>query len=88
MKFIRLSAITLILHFPEGPYKDPSPEDGSLANLPRLVSHAYRLYPIVDQIADKVCATMQTYHDRPSSREKDASAPSARHCPTGPTSTR
>lgn len=40
-------------------------------DLPRLVRHAYRLYPVVDQIADKVCATMQTYHDRPSSREKD-----------------
>ncbi len=40
-------------------------------NLPRLVSHEYRLYPVVDQIADKVCATAQTYRDRPSSREKD-----------------
>ncbi len=40
-------------------------------NLPRLVSHEYRLYPVVDQIADKVCATVQTYRDRPSSREKD-----------------
>jgi len=39
--------------------------------LPRLVRYDYRLYPVVDQIADKVCATMQTYHDRPSSREKD-----------------
>jgi hypothetical protein len=39
-------------------------------DLPRLVRHEYRLYPVVDQIADKVCATMQTYHDRPSSREK------------------
>lgn len=40
-------------------------------DLPRLVSHDYRLYPVVDQIADKVCATMATYGDRPSSREKD-----------------
>lgn len=40
-------------------------------DLPRLVRYDYRLYPVVDQIADKVCATMQTYHDRPSSREKD-----------------
>lgn len=40
-------------------------------NLPRLVSHDYRLYPVVDQIADKVCATMMTYGGRPSSREKD-----------------
>ncbi|HET7398150.1 MAG TPA: nucleotidyl transferase AbiEii/AbiGii toxin family protein [Intrasporangium sp.] len=40
-------------------------------HLPRLVHHAYRLYPIVDQMADKVCATMQTYRGRASSREKD-----------------
>ncbi|WP_159553082.1 nucleotidyl transferase AbiEii/AbiGii toxin family protein [Citricoccus sp. K5] len=39
--------------------------------LPRLVSHDYRLYPVVDQIADKVCATMMMYSGRPSSREKD-----------------
>lgn len=39
--------------------------------LPRLVSHQYRLYPVVDQIADKVCATMTEYHERTSSREKD-----------------
>ncbi len=40
-------------------------------DLPRLPSNDYRLYPIVDQIADKVCATMANYNDRPSSREKD-----------------
>lgn len=40
-------------------------------DLPRLVSHPYRLYPIIDQIADKVCATMTEYNGRPSSREKD-----------------
>lgn len=39
--------------------------------LPRLVSHQYRLYPVVDQIADKVCATMTEYNERTSSREKD-----------------
>lgn len=39
--------------------------------LPRLVSHQYRLYPVVDQIADKVCATMTEYNQRTSSREKD-----------------
>jgi len=39
--------------------------------VPRLVSRPYRLYPLVDQIADKVCATMTEYNDRPSSREKD-----------------
>lgn len=40
-------------------------------DLPRLVRHQYRLYPVVDQIADKVCATMATYGERTSSREKD-----------------
>ncbi|TWE13189.1 nucleotidyl transferase AbiEii/AbiGii toxin family protein [Rudaeicoccus suwonensis] len=39
--------------------------------LPRLVSYQYRLYPVVDQIADKVCATMTEYNERTSSREKD-----------------
>lgn len=40
-------------------------------DLPRLPSNDYRLYPVVDQIADKVCATMADYSGRPSSREKD-----------------
>jgi hypothetical protein len=40
-------------------------------DLPRLVSHPYRLYPVIDQIADKVCATMTEYNGHPSSREKD-----------------
>lgn len=40
-------------------------------DLPKLVSNRYRLYPIVDQIADKTCATMASYDGRPSSREKD-----------------
>jgi hypothetical protein len=40
-------------------------------DLPRLPSNDYRLYPIVDQIADKVCATIASYNGRPSSREKD-----------------
>ena len=40
-------------------------------DLPRLPSNDYRLYSIVDQIADKVCATMADYSGRPSSREKD-----------------
>lgn len=39
--------------------------------LPRFVSHPYRLYPVADQIADKVCATMSEYNNRASSREKD-----------------
>lgn len=43
----------------------------SALDLPRLVGYEYRLYPVVDQIADKVCATMHRHGDRPSSREKD-----------------
>ena len=39
--------------------------------LPRLTSNPYRLYPVVDQVADKVCATMKLYNGQPSSREKD-----------------
>lgn len=39
--------------------------------LPRLETHDYRLYPVVDQIADKVCATMTTYVSGESTREKD-----------------
>lgn len=40
-------------------------------DLSKLRSSPYRLYPIVDQIADKVCATLTLYNGRPSSREKD-----------------
>lgn len=39
--------------------------------LPKLPTYPYRLYPIVNQVADKVCATIATYSGRPSSREKD-----------------
>jgi hypothetical protein len=46
-------------------------EPANALDLPRLVSHRYRLYPVVDQVADKVCATMTEYNDRASSREKD-----------------
>lgn len=46
-------------------------EPANALDLPRLRCHEYRLYPVVDQIADKVCATMQVYNGRPSSREKD-----------------
>lgn len=46
-------------------------EPATMLDLPRLASHRYRLYPVVDQIADKVCATMTEYNDRASSREKD-----------------
>ncbi|ROS22179.1 nucleotidyltransferase AbiEii toxin of type IV toxin-antitoxin system [Rathayibacter sp. PhB127] len=39
----------------------------------RFVSHDYLLYPLADQVSDKVCATLQLYGERqrPSSREKD-----------------
>lgn len=40
-------------------------------DLPKLVTSDYRLYPIVDQIADKVCATMAEYPQGKSSRTKD-----------------
>lgn len=46
-------------------------EPATALDLPRLTSLPYRLYPVVDQIADKVCATMTDYRDRTSSREKD-----------------
>ncbi|MEI2825338.1 MAG: nucleotidyl transferase AbiEii/AbiGii toxin family protein [Dermatophilaceae bacterium] len=46
-------------------------EPATTLHLPRLTTHPYRLYPTVDQIADKVCATMTEYRDRSSSREKD-----------------
>lgn len=46
-----------------------SPANG--LDIPKLPSHDYRLHPIVDQIADKVCATLAHYGGRPSSREWD-----------------
>lgn len=46
-------------------------EPANALGLPRLVSNPYRLYPVVDQIADKVCATMTDFGGRTSSREKD-----------------
>lgn len=36
-----------------------------------IATHPYRLYPITDQIAEKVTATMGSYAGRPSSRVKD-----------------
>lgn len=41
----------------------------SLEKLPS--GNGYRLYPVTDQIADKVCATLSLYRGKPSSREKD-----------------
>lgn len=46
-------------------------EPANALELPKLPSNPYRLYPVVDQIADKVCATLALYNGRPSSREKD-----------------
>ena len=46
-------------------------EPANALELPKLQSNPYRLYPVVDQIADKVCATLALYNGRPSSREKD-----------------
>lgn len=46
-------------------------QPASALDLPRLTSNPYRIYPVVDHIADKVCATLAFYNGRPSSREKD-----------------
>lgn len=46
-------------------------EPANALPLPRLVSHRYRVYPVVDQIADKICATHMLYGGAPSSRQKD-----------------
>lgn len=40
-------------------------------DIPGLVTNDYHLYALADQIADKVCATVDTYRDAPSSRTKD-----------------
>ena len=44
-----------------------------LTNIEILTSprKSWQAYPLVDHVADKVCATMQRYGSRPSSREKD-----------------
>jgi hypothetical protein len=39
--------------------------------IPGLVRPRYRLYPLVDSIADKVMAIVETHHDRPSTRFRD-----------------
>lgn len=46
-------------------------EPANRLSLPRLISNPYRLFPIADQIADKVCATMTIFGSRASTREKD-----------------
>jgi hypothetical protein len=42
-------------------------------SMPNVEQHGYRVYPLVDHIADKVVATFQLYggHQRPSTRYKD-----------------
>ena len=39
--------------------------------LPKLPQCEHRLYPLVDQMADKVCATLSFYNGHPSTRVKD-----------------
>lgn len=46
-------------------------EPAGALELPRLPSGPYRLYPVVDQVADKVCATLADYSGFTSSRERD-----------------
>ncbi|MEI2717392.1 MAG: nucleotidyl transferase AbiEii/AbiGii toxin family protein [Candidatus Nanopelagicales bacterium] len=46
-------------------------EPANRLNVPRLVTFPYRLYPVANQIADKVCATLATYPGGQSSRERD-----------------
>jgi hypothetical protein len=52
-----------------GEVETTTPSDA--LHLPKLKSYPYRLYPVADHIADKVCATIALYNGRPSSREKD-----------------
>jgi len=40
-------------------------------DMPKLQSFPYRLYPLVDQVADKVSAVTEKYESRPSTRVKD-----------------
>lgn len=42
-----------------------------LIRIPGIVSPPYRLYPVVDHIADKLCATIELLAGRPSSRTRD-----------------
>lgn len=45
----------------------PTPVGG----FPGLTSPPYRLYPVVDHVADKICATMELYAGLPSTRSRD-----------------
>jgi hypothetical protein len=46
-------------------------EPANRVALPRLAVFPYRLYPVANQIADKVTATIAEYRGKPSSRERD-----------------
>lgn len=46
-------------------------EPASRLEMPRLHTVPYRLYAVVDQIADKVCAVLEMHPTGPSSRERD-----------------
>ena len=65
-------SIDLVLgHVPTTPPVTAAP--ANRLPLPRLQTHDYRLYPLVDQIADKMCACEGVYglNEQPSSRVKD-----------------
>jgi hypothetical protein len=68
---------TVVVDIVVGPPPVGRPEVVEPANRLRLrrplVTHPYRLYPVADQIADKVCATMHTNYPggKRSSRVKD-----------------
>lgn len=68
---------TIMVDIVVGPPPVGRPETIEPANRLRLkrplVTHPYRLFPIADQIADKVCATLSTTYGagKPSSRVKD-----------------
>jgi len=42
-----------------------------VVNLPGIAYPPYRLYSVVDHVADKVCATMELHAGRPSTRHRD-----------------
>ncbi len=51
---------------------DPEPQPApALVTVPGLVVPTYRLYPVADHVADKLCATEATYGGYPSSRVRD-----------------
>ena len=54
----------------EGPFPYVSAQVLPLM-IPGLVRPRYRLYPLVDSIADKVMAIVETHHGRPSTRFRD-----------------